>query len=130
AQTQPSLYAQPSKEAPPTDALIAAIAKSGNGGSSSALLISLGLMVVISYFLLIRPQRRRAMQQRDLVDSLSVGDDVVTVGGMFGRITAQDDEAFTVEVSPGTSIRMLRTAILRKVVEEEPVPDEEPDETS
>src|SRR5438309_6895756 len=94
-----------------TNALIAA---SNSGGSSTALLVSLGLMVVIFYFLLIRPQRRRAMQQRDLVESLGVGDEVVTVGGMFGRITAQDDEAFTVEVSPGTSIRMLRTAILRK----------------
>jgi preprotein translocase subunit YajC len=116
---------------PPTDALIAA--SSSSSGSSTALLISLGLMVVIFYFLLIRPQRRRAMQQRDLVESLGVGDDVVTVGGMFGTIRAQDDESVTVEVAPGTNIRMLKSAILRKAYADDvsgTVPDEEPGETS
>jgi preprotein translocase subunit YajC len=92
-------------------------------------------MVVIFYFLLIRPQRRRAMQQRDLVESLGVGDDVVTVGGMFGTIRAQDDESVTVEVAPGTSIRMLKSAILRKAYPDDDttdttVSDEEPGETS
>jgi len=124
------LYAQTRPEGGSAlNALIAA-GSNGSGGNSTALLVSLGLMVVIFYFLLIRPQRRRAMQQRDLVESLGVGDEVVTVGGMFGTITSEDDESFTVEVSPGTSIRMLRTAILRKVVEEDSIPDEEPDETS
>jgi preprotein translocase subunit YajC len=126
-----SLYAQSPKEAP-TDALIAA--SSSSSGSSTALLISLGLMVVIFYFLLIRPQRRRAMAQRDLVESLGVGDDVVTVGGMFGTIRAQDDESVTVEVAPGTNIRMLKSAILRKAyaddIADTTVPDEEPGETS
>src|SRR5207253_4089684 len=101
---------------PPTNALIAA---SSSSGGSSALLISLGLMVVIFYFLLIRPQRRRAMQQRDLVESLDVGDEVVTVGGMFGTIRAIDDDLVTVEVAPGTDIRMLKSAILRKHLDEE-----------
>ena len=88
-------------------------------------------MVVIFYFLLIRPQRRRAMQQRDLAESLSVGDEVVTVGGMFGTIRALDDESVTVQVAPGTDIRMLKSAVLRKTVEEDTsVPDEEAGETS
>ena len=124
-----TLYAQPSKEAQ-TDALIAASGGTSSG-SSSALLISLGLMVVIFYFLLIRPQRRRAIQQRDLVESLGVGDDVVTVGGMFGTIRAIDDDMITVEVAPGIDIRMLKSAILRKTAEEDSsVPDEEAGETS
>ena len=108
----------------------AVLAASSSGNSSTALLVSLGLMVVIFYFLLIRPQRRRAQQQRDLVDALGVGDDVLTVGGMFGTIRAQDDEAVTVEVAPGTQIRMLKSAILRKVTVEEDVGDEQADETS
>jgi preprotein translocase subunit YajC len=87
-------------------------------------------MVVIFYFLLIRPQRRRAMQQRDLVESLGVGDEIITVGGMFGIIRALDDDSITVEVAPGTAIRMMKSAILRKAFVEEPVPDEEADETS
>ncbi len=87
-------------------------------------------MGVIFYFLLIRPQRRRAMQQRDLVESLGVGDDIVTVGGMFGTIRAMDDDSITVEVAPGTDIRMMKSAILRKAITEESVPDEEAGGTS
>jgi preprotein translocase subunit YajC len=117
---------------PPTNALIERVADTKtSSGSSTALLISLGLMVVIFYFLLIRPQRRRAMVQRDLAESLGVGDEVVTVGGMFGTIRAVDDESVTVEVSPGTDIRMLKSAILRKTLDESSsVPDEEAGETS
>ena len=107
----------------------ALIAASSSGSSSTALLVSLGLMVVIFYFLLIRPQQRRARAQRNLVENLDVGDEVVTVGGMFGTIRSLDDEALTVEVAPGIQIRMLRSAILRKYVQEEDV-GEEADETS
>jgi preprotein translocase subunit YajC len=64
------------------------------------------------------------------VQDLDVGDEVVTVGGMFGTIRAQDDESVTVEVAPGTQIRMLKSAILRKYVPEEDVAGEEADETS
>lgn len=107
-------------------------ATSSSGGSSTALLVSLGLMVVIFYFLLIRPQQRRARAQRDLVQSIDVGDEIVTVGGMFGTVRAVDDDAVTVEVAPNTEIRMLKSAVLRKRVdyEEEEPADEEADETS
>ncbi|MFN2544970.1 MAG: preprotein translocase subunit YajC [Actinomycetota bacterium] len=115
------------------DPALAVVAASSNSGSSStALLVSLGLMVVVFYFLLIRPQQRRARAQRSLVDELGVGDDVVTVGGMFGTIRALDDESVTVEVAAGTQIRMLKSAILRKHVVDEDVDvqDEGADETS
>jgi len=108
-------------------------AGSSSGGSSTALLVSLVLMVAVFYFLLIRPQQRRARSQRELVSELGVGDEVVTVGGMFGTIRAVDDESVSVEVSPGTEIRMLKSAILRKTVEpyeDESPADEEAGETS
>lgn len=89
------------------------------GGGNFTFLISLLLMVGIFYFLLIRPQQRRARQQRELVDSLAVGDEVVTIGGMYGRIEDIDDEAVTVEVAPGTRIRLVKQAIARKFVREE-----------
>jgi preprotein translocase subunit YajC len=110
-------------------ALIAA--SNSSGGSSTALLVSLGLMVVIFYFLLIRPQQRRARAQRDLVQSIDVGDEIVTVGGMFGTVRAIDDDVVTVELAPGMQIRMLKSAILRKHMELDDEPaDEEADETS
>ena len=110
-------------------ALIAA--SNSSGGSSTALLVSLGLMVVIFYFLLIRPQQRRARAQRDMVQSVDVGDEVVTVGGMFGTIRSMEDDVVIVELAPGTEIRMLKSAILRKNIELDDEPaDEEADETS
>jgi len=87
-------------------------------GGNVTFLISLGLMVAIFYFLLIRPQQRRARQQRELVDSLSVGDEVVTIGGMFGTIESMDDESVTLEVGSGTRIRFIKQAVARKFVQE------------
>lgn len=81
-------------------------------------LISLALMVAIFYFLLIRPQQRRARQQRELVNSLQIGDEVITIGGMFGTIRRMDEDEVTLEVSPGTTIRMVKSAVARKFVPE------------
>ena len=88
------------------------------GGGNVTFLISLGLMVAIFYFLLIRPQQRRARQQRELVSSLAVGDEVVTIGGMFGTITGMDDESVTLDVASGTRVRFVKQAIARKFVQE------------
>jgi preprotein translocase subunit YajC len=87
-------------------------------GGNVTFLISLGLMVAIFYFLLIRPQQRRARQQRELVGSLAVGDEVVTIGGMFGTITGMDDESVTLDVGSGTRVRFVKQAIARKFVQE------------
>ena len=83
-------------------------------GGNYTFLISLALMVAIFYFLLIRPQQRRARQQRDLISSLTLGDEVITVGGIFGRITDMDDESVTLDVGAG-QVRFVRQAIVRKV---------------
>ncbi len=87
----------------------------GGGGGTAQLLISLGLMAAIFYFLLIRPQQRRMRQQRQLMESLGVGDDIVTIGGMYGTIRSLDDDSLTVEVASGVSIRIVRSAVARKV---------------
>jgi preprotein translocase subunit YajC len=81
--------------------------------------------VAIFYFLLIRPQQRRVRQQRDLVDSLGVGDEVVTIGGMFGTIFEMNDESVTLDVGSGTRIRFVKQAIARKFVREEPETESE-----
>lgn len=81
-------------------------------------LISLALMVGIFYFLLIRPQQRRVRQQRELVNSLQVGDEVITIGGMLGTIRRMDDDEVTLEVSPGTDVRIVKSAVARKFVPE------------
>ncbi len=76
------------------------------------------------YMLLVRPQRRQMAAHAELMRSLSVGDEVLTAGGIFGRVLAIDDAVVEVEVAPGTSLRMARTAISRRIV---PEPSDHPE---
>ncbi|HEX6261956.1 MAG TPA: preprotein translocase subunit YajC [Actinomycetota bacterium] len=99
------------------------IAQAGGQGNVT-FLISLVLLVGIFYFLLIRPQQRRMRQQRELVESLAVGDEVITIGGLYGRIMEMDDESVTVEISPGTQVRFVKSAIARRLTLEPGEPDE------
>jgi preprotein translocase subunit YajC len=71
------------------------------------------------YFLLIRPMKRRqqaaAKQAADLRASLEVGDEIVTVGGLYGTVVELDDDTVTLEISPGVTARYDRSAIARTV---------------
>jgi preprotein translocase subunit YajC len=79
------------------------------------------LIVGVGYFLMIRPQQRKLRAQRELLSELEVGDEVVTAGGILAQIVDIDDDedVVTVEVAPGTSIRMLRGGISRRLVDED-----------
>ena len=94
--------------------LIAASNTSSGGGYS--ILIFLLLMGAVFYFLLIRPQQRRQRSQRALIESVDVGDEVMTVGGMYGTVREMDDDSVTLEVAPGVDIRFTKTAVARKLV--------------
>ncbi|MBW3614242.1 MAG: preprotein translocase subunit YajC [Actinobacteria bacterium] len=78
-------------------------------------LLPLAFLLVVMYFLLIRPQQQRVKAQRSLVSSLAVGDEIVTVGGLVGRIVALDDDTATVETTPGTVLRFRRAAISGRI---------------
>jgi preprotein translocase subunit YajC len=81
-------------------------------------LIFLILLIAIFYFMLIRPQRKRMEQHRALVESLNVGDDVVTIGGMHGTVRALRDDEIEIEIASGTVVRFVRSAVARKITEE------------
>ena len=85
------------------------------------------LIVGVGYFLLIRPQQRKVRAQRELLDRIQVGDEVVTAGGIFGSIVDIDDEddVISVEIAPGTTIRMLRGGISRRLVDDDEVGDDD-----
>ena len=102
------------------------LAQAEGGGSALGLLVPLGLMGVLFYFLLIRPQQRRARAQRDLISSVEVGDEIMTAGGILGTVTAMDDddELLTVEVAPGTRIRVVKRAVSQRFVEEDEADEE------
>lgn len=73
------------------------------------------IFLALMWVLLVRPQQQRVRQQRDLVASLQVGDEVVTAGGIIGRIVGLTDEEATVEIAPAVNMRLLRGAINAKL---------------
>jgi preprotein translocase subunit YajC len=77
------------------------------------------LLVGVFYFFMIRPQRNRMRQHQDLLSSLDVGDEVETIGGMLGTIRGMDDDTYALEISPGTTVRISRAAVRRKMYQEE-----------
>jgi preprotein translocase subunit YajC len=87
------------------------------------------LMGVVFYFLLIRPQSQRRRAQMQMQSDVEVGDEVVTTAGIYGKVTDIDDDygIVTIEVAPGTEIRMARAAIAQRLVDEE-FEDEDEDE--
>jgi preprotein translocase subunit YajC len=80
------------------------------GGSGMTLFFMIAMFVVF-YFLLIRPQQKRVKEHRALVAALAKGDEVVTAGGMVGRVTDLTDNYVTVEVGEGVNIKLQRQAI-------------------
>ena len=81
-------------------------------------LIFLALLVGIFYFMLIRPQKRRVEQHKTLVESISDGDEVVTIGGIYGTVVRIGDDEMELEVSPGTRVRFVKSAIARRLTED------------
>ncbi|WP_397391162.1 preprotein translocase subunit YajC [Polynucleobacter sp.] len=69
------------------------------------------LMFAVLYFIMIRPQMKRQKETKAMLSSLAVGDEVVTVGGIIGKVTALKDQVVTVEISAGTEVQMQKGAI-------------------
>ena len=98
------------------------------GGSMIGGLLPLIIIGVLFYFLLIRPQQRRARDQRQLVDSLSVGDMVVTIGGFHGTVREVSDGTVRLELNPTNVVTLSKQAIARRLVDADSG-DEDLDET-
>ena len=85
----------------------------GGGTSPSALMQFLPIVVlfVAFYFLLIRPQTKKAKEHRDMVAKLAVGDEVVTAGGILGRITEAGETFVGVEIAKDVTIKVQRVQV-------------------
>jgi preprotein translocase subunit YajC len=81
-------------------------------------LVFLVLLMVIFYFMLIRPQKRRVEQHKQLLDSVGVGDEIVTIGGLHGTVRAIGDDEIELEVASGVTLRFVKSAVARRVTEE------------
>ena len=91
-------------------------------------LMPIALMFIILYFLMIRPQQKRAREHVTMVQNLKRGDDIVTNGGLHGRIQALADKILTVEIAPNVRVRLDRdqvASVLRASRTEEKDKDKE-----
>jgi preprotein translocase subunit YajC len=80
----------------------------GGGGSSMMSFLPIVLIFVIFYFLLIRPQQKRAKEHRTLLSNLKLGDQVLTSGGIYGRVTGLREDVVTVEISDKVRVKVNR----------------------
>jgi len=95
-------------------------AEEGTGGSTLPVILIYAVVIgALFYFLLIRPQRRRMRQHQDLVSSLEVGDEVTTIGGIYGTIEFMDETSAVLQIEGGGRLRVSRRALADKVPEPE-----------
>jgi preprotein translocase subunit YajC len=83
------------------------------GGTESMLMsmLPLVLMFVVLYFVMIRPQMKRQKEHRAMIDAIAKGDEVVTAGGMLGKITKMGDTYISIELSQGVEAQIQRSAV-------------------
>jgi preprotein translocase subunit YajC len=87
----------------------------------------MAIVLVIMYFLVLRPQQKRAKEHQELVKNLRRGDTVVTSGGLVGRVTkVVDDEQVEVEIADGVRVRQMRSLVTGVRAKGEPAKDEKP----
>ncbi|MDX6493036.1 MAG: preprotein translocase subunit YajC [Gaiellaceae bacterium] len=78
------------------------------------------------YLFVLLPQRRATRAKMEMQDSIDVGDEIVTAGGMYGYVTSIGDDELEVEIAPGTVVRVATRAVAARI--DPDVDDEEPDE--
>ena len=83
----------------------------GGGGAPFADILFIVAIFVVFYFLLIRPQQKRAKEHKKLVDEIGKGDEIVTNGGLLGKVTKVGDSFLTVEISAATEVRLQRMSV-------------------
>jgi preprotein translocase subunit YajC len=77
---------------------------------------SAGLFIIVIaflflYFVLVRPQKRRQLEQQRMLNQVSVGDEIVTAGGIYGEVTAVDEDDVRLRIAPDLEVRVARRAI-------------------
>ncbi len=93
-----------------------AYAQNGPGGFAQGFagILPLLLIFVIFYFLIIRPQQKRAKEHRDMLNSLKKGDNVVTSGGLHGKVVGITDEIVTLEIANNVRVKVSKDYIASK----------------
>jgi preprotein translocase subunit YajC len=89
-------------------------AEGESGGFDWTIIIFLVLIFAIFYFLLIRPQRKRQKEQRELMEGLKRGDKVITAGGIYGVVESVSEDSVLVKVDSGATMRVAKSSVALK----------------
>jgi len=81
---------------------------SGPGGALGSPLFLVGMIAIMFYFLLYKPEQRKKNEREKLLKSLARGDEVMTAGGIYGKITALTDNSITIEIAPNVRVKVGR----------------------
>ena len=90
-----------------------AAAAGGDMQSTLMSMLPLVLMFVVLYFVMIRPQMKKQKDAKAMIDAIAKGDEVVTVGGMLGKVTKLGDNSLSLEVANGVEVQIQRNAIVQ-----------------
>ena len=90
-----------------------AAAAGGDMQSSLMGMLPLVLMFVVLYFVMIRPQMKKAKEHKAMVESLAKGDEVATAGGILGKVTKLGDSFINIEVANGVEVQLQRSAVVQ-----------------
>ena len=106
-----------------TSAATSDTAAAGAGGSMWTTFITFGVIILIFYFLIIRPQRKRDKEAKAMLEAIKKGDKVVTIGGIRGTVAVVKDSTVVLKVDDNTRIEFSKSAISQVLnKKEEPVP--------
>lgn len=94
-----------------SEANAAISATPGAQGESSFSLIMIVAIFVLFYFMLIRPQNKRAKEHRELTEKLKKGDEIITSGGMLGKVVSLEEQYIKVNIADGVEVTMQRGAV-------------------
>ena len=81
------------------------------GGNPMGMFIMMGAVMIVFYFFMIRPQSKKAKEQKTFLDSLKKGDKVVTIGGIHGKILKVGEDSFLIEVDASTKLKIEKSAV-------------------
>jgi preprotein translocase subunit YajC len=90
-----------------------AAAAGGDLQSTLMSMLPLVLMFVVLYFVMIRPQMKKQKEHKSMIDALAKGDEVVTVGGMLGKVSKMGESHLGLEVSNGVEVQVQRSAVVQ-----------------
>jgi preprotein translocase subunit YajC len=86
----------------------------GGGSNAIGFLLPLVILGGLFYFMLVMPQRRRAKKAKELRQSITVGDEIRTIGGIFGTVRSEDDDSFIIDIGGGSTMRIAKQAVAER----------------